>query len=245
MFELNDIAKRYGSTIALDGIDLRIAAGATTALIGPSGAGKSTVLRMLVGLDWPDAGEVRFDGEPLRRERLLEQRRRIGYVIQEGGLFPHLTAAGNVALVARTLGWPADRIAARGEELAALCRLPGGALQRYPSELSGGQRQRVGLIRALMLDPPVLLLDEPLGALDPIIRHELQAQMRELIATLRKTVVLVTHDVSEAAYLADTLVLLRRGRIVQQGSARELLEAPAEPFVTEFMTAQRSLDESL
>ncbi|MGO1720300.1 MAG: ATP-binding cassette domain-containing protein, partial [Luteimonas sp.] len=191
MFELRAVDKRYGRTVALDAVDLRIAAGETTALIGPSGAGKSTVLRMLIGLEWPDSGEVRFDGEPLRREGLLEQRRRIGYVIQEGGLFPHLTAAGNVALLARTLGWERARIDTRMEELAQLCRLPGDALQRYPAQLSGGQRQRVGLIRALMLDPKVLLLDEPLGALDPIVRHELQAQMRELFAELGKTVVLV------------------------------------------------------
>lgn len=242
MFELADVSKRYGATIALDGITLRIARGDVTALIGPSGAGKSSVLRMLIGLEWPDCGEVRFDGEPLQRKRLLEQRRRIGYVIQEGGLFPHLTAAQNVGLLARTLGWSQTKITARSDELVALCRLPGDALQRYPAELSGGQRQRVGLIRALMLDPPVLLLDEPLGALDPIIRFELQAQMRELFATLHKTVVLVTHDVAEAAYLADTLVLLRDGRIVQQGTAHALLDAPAEPFVREFMTAQRSLE---
>src|SRR5690606_1630162 len=132
---------------------LRIATGGTTALIGPSGAGKSSVLRMLVGLEWPDQGEVRFDGEPLQRAQLLEQRRRIGYVIQEGGLFPHLTARQNVGLVARTLGWTPARIAERSDALAALCQLPDGALQRYPAELSGGQRQRVGLIRALMLDP--------------------------------------------------------------------------------------------
>jgi osmoprotectant transport system ATP-binding protein len=245
VFELQDIAKRYGPVVALDGVDLHIDSAATTALIGPSGAGKSTVLRMLIGLDWPDRGVVRFDGEPLRRERLLEQRRRIGYVIQEGGLFPHLTAADNVALVARVLGWPAAKIEERSRELAQLCALPDGMLQRYPAELSGGQRQRVGLVRALMLDPPVLLLDEPLGALDPVIRHELQAQMRELFATLGKTVVLVTHDVAEAAWLADTLVLLRAGRIVQQGSARELVQAPADPFVTQFMTAQRSLDDAL
>lgn len=242
MFELRDVHKRYGRTIALDGVDLRIAAGGTTALIGPSGAGKSTVLRMLIGLEWPDHGQVYFDGAPLQRAGLLQQRRRIGYVIQEGGLFPHLTAAGNVALLARTLGWDRARIDARMHELAALCRLPDAALQRFPAQLSGGQRQRVGLIRALMLDPRVLLLDEPLGALDPIVRHELQAQMRELFAGLGKTVVLVTHDVAEAAYLADTLVLLRRGGIVQRGPAGELLRAPAEPFVREFMTAQRSLD---
>lgn len=242
MFELRGVAKRYGQAVALDGIDLHIAAGGTTALIGSSGAGKSTVLRMLIGLEWPDRGEVRFDGEPLQRARLLQQRRRVGYVIQEGGLFPHLTAAGNVALLPRTLGWDRSRIESRMHELAALCHLPVDALQRYPAQLSGGQRQRVGLIRALMLDPAVLLLDEPLGALDPIVRHQLQSQMRELFAGLGKTVVLVTHDVAEAAYLADTLVLLRAGRIVQQGTAGKLLQAPAEPFVREFLTAQRSLD---
>ncbi|MCY7312719.1 MAG: ATP-binding cassette domain-containing protein [Pseudoxanthomonas sp.] len=244
MFELHQVSKHYGSTIALDRIDLTLASGRTTALIGPSAAGKSSVLRMLVGLEWPDHGEVRFDGTPLRRETLLEQRRRIGYVIQEGGLFPHLTGAGNAALLARTLGWDAVRIDTRLRELAALCQLPFEALSRYPAELSGGQRQRVGLIRALMLDPAVLLLDEPLGALDPIVRNELQTQMRELFARLGKTVVLVTHDVAEAAYLSNTLVLLRGGRVLQQGSARELLDAPDDPFVRAFMTAQRTVEAS-
>ncbi|GAB3339409.1 ATP-binding cassette domain-containing protein [Marilutibacter aestuarii] len=245
MFTLAGVDKRYGSTVALDGVDLHIAAGHRTALIGPSGAGKSTVLRMLIGLEWPDRGQVRFDGEPLRRDALLEQRRRIGYVIQEGGLFPHLSAGDNAALLARTLGWPRERIRERLEALSTLCQLPVDALQRFPAELSGGQRQRVGLVRALMLDPPVLLLDEPLGALDPVIRHDLQAQMRELFARLGKTVVMVTHDVAEAAYLADTLVLLRAGRVVQEGSARALHDAPAEPFVREFLQAQRSLEACL
>ena len=241
MFELRHVVRHYDAAVALDGVDLAIASGRTTALIGPSGAGKSSVLRMLLGLDWPDAGQVRFDGAPLQRTSLQAHRRRIGYVIQEGGLFPHLTAAANAGLLARTLRWPAPRIAARIDELAALCRLPRDALARFPAELSGGQRQRVGLIRALMLDPPVLLLDEPLAALDPIVRNELQTQMRALFASLRKTVVLVTHDVAEAAYLGDTLVLLRDGRVLQQGSARELIDAPAEPFVHAFMTAQRTL----
>ncbi|MGV8931642.1 MAG: ATP-binding cassette domain-containing protein [Luteimonas sp.] len=241
MFELRKVSKRYGPTIALDALDLSIAAGKTTALIGPSGAGKSSVLRMLVGLEWPDSGEVWFDQQPLRRGNLLEQRRRIGYVIQEGGLFPHLTGSGNAALLARTLGWDAQRIGARLRALAELCQLPFDALSRYPAELSGGQRQRVGLIRALMLDPPVLLLDEPLGALDPIVRHELQTQMRALFEQLDKTVVLVTHDVAEAAWLGDTLVLMQAGRVLQQGSARELLDAPADPFVQAFMTAQRNV----
>ncbi len=244
MFELREVGKRYGRTIALDDASLSIASGQTTALIGPSGAGKSSVLRMLLGLEWPDSGEVRFDDAPLRRDTLLEQRRRIGYVIQEGGLFPHLTGAGNAGLLARTLGWEAPRIEARLRELAQLCALPFEALSRYPAELSGGQRQRVGLIRALMLDPKVLLLDEPLGALDPVVRFDLQAQMRELFAQLRKTVVLVTHDVAEAAWFGDTLVLMRHGRIVQRGTARELLDAPADAFVREFMTAQRSVQAS-
>ena len=244
MFELQQVSKHYGDTVALDTVDLVIEPGRTTALIGPSGAGKSSVLRMLIGLDWPDAGEVRFEGEPLRRQTLLEQRRRIGYVIQEGGLFPHLSGAGNAALLARTVGWEEARIESRTRELCDLCQLPFDALSRYPAELSGGQRQRVGLIRALMLDPPVLLLDEPLGALDPIVRHDLQTQMRELFASLHRTVVLVTHDVAEAAYLADTLVLLRAGRVLQQGSARELLDAPMDPFVQRFMTAQRSVGDA-
>ncbi len=241
MFTLSSVSKRYATTTALDHLDLDIARGHTTALIGPSGAGKSTVLRMLIGLEWPDSGEVRFDGEALRRERLLEQRRRVGYVIQEGGLFPHLTAAENVGLLARTLGWSKAAINARAEELLGLCQLPINALGRYPGELSGGQRQRVSLMRALMLDPSVLLLDEPLGALDPIVRFDLQEQMRDLFAKLKKTVVLVTHDVAEAAFLADTLVLLRDGKVLQQGSARDLLDTPAQPFVRQFMTAQRSL----
>jgi osmoprotectant transport system ATP-binding protein len=231
MFTLSSVSKRYAATIALDRLDLTIDAGRTTALIGPSGAGKSTVLRMLIGLEWPDAGEV-----------LLAQRRRIGYVIQEGGLFPHLTARENISLLAQTLGWTKSRIADRVGQLADLCQLPVDTLNRFPSELSGGQRQRVGLVRALMLDPPVLLLDEPLGALDPIVRFELQEQMRTLFAQLGKTVVLVTHDVAEAAFLADTLVLLRNGSLLQQGCASELLDAPADPFVRQFMTAQRTLE---
>jgi osmoprotectant transport system ATP-binding protein len=243
-FSLQQVTHRHGQAIALDQLDLDIARGRTTALIGPSGAGKSSVLRLLLGLEWPERGQVRFEGVPLQRATLLQQRRRIGYVIQEGGLFPHLSAGENAALLARSLDWPRARIGARLAELAQLCQLPMELLARFPAELSGGQRQRVGLIRALMLDPPVLLLDEPLGALDPIVRHDLQTQMRELFGQLHKTVVLVTHDVAEAAYLADTLVLMRAGRVLQQGSARELLEHPVDDFVTRFLTAQRTLEEA-
>jgi osmoprotectant transport system ATP-binding protein len=243
-FSLQQVTHRHGQAIALDQVNLDIARGRTTALIGPSGAGKSSVLRLLLGLEWPERGQVRFEGVPLQRATLLQQRRRIGYVIQEGGLFPHLSAGENAALLARSLGWPRARIGTRLAELAQLCQLPMDLLARFPAELSGGQRQRVGLIRALMLDPPVLLLDEPLGALDPIVRHDLQTQMRELFGQLHKTVVLVTHDVAEAAYLADTLVLMRAGRVLQQGSARDLLEHPVDHFVTRFLTAQRTLEQA-
>ncbi|KRG72030.1 ATP-binding cassette domain-containing protein [Pseudoxanthomonas dokdonensis] len=241
MFKLENVSKAHGAVRVLDGINLQIEAGSTTALIGPSGAGKSTILRLLLGLDWPDQGWVLYQDQPLSRDTLLQRRQRIGYVIQEGGLFPHLSAADNASLLARTLGWSADRVQARLRELADLCQLRFELLARFPAELSGGQRQRVGLVRALMLDPPALLLDEPLGALDPIVRHDLQTEMQALFAALGKTVVLVTHDVAEAAYLGDQLVLLRKGRIVQQGSAQALLEQPVEPFVQQFMTAQRSL----
>ena len=241
MFSLDHASKRYGGALALDAVDLDIAPKRVTAVVGPSGAGKSTLLRLLIGLEWPDAGRVLFDGAPLRREGLLAHRRRIGYVIQEGGLFPHLTALGNVGLPARTLGWSRARIRDRAMELASLCQLPPDALERFPAELSGGQRQRVGLIRALMLDPAVLLLDEPLGALDPLIRHDLQDELKALIARLGKTVVLVSHDIAEAVFLADELVLLHQGRVIQQGPPQTLLEAPVTPFVRRFLTAQRSL----
>lgn len=239
VFEARQVIRRYGDAVALGPIDLAIDEGSTTAIIGPSGSGKSTLLRLLNGLVPPDAGEVRFRGEPLRAERLPEIRRQIGYVVQGGGLFPHLDAEGNVALVAHFLRWDQGRIDARITELAGIARLPRDALRRFPSQLSGGQAQRVSLMRALMLDPAVLLLDEPLGALDPMTRFELQQDLRDAFARLRKTMVLVTHDLAEAAFLAERLVLLREGAIVQQGPAEDLVKAPADPFVARFVRAQR------
>jgi osmoprotectant transport system ATP-binding protein len=169
----------------------------------------------------------------------------MGYVVQDAGLFPHLTAAGNVSLLARHLGWDRERIRRRLQELTELARLPADALERYPAELSGGQRQRVGLMRALMLDPPVLLMDEPLGALDPMTRSQLQADLRTIFRELQKTVALVTHDLAEAAYFADEIVLLASGRIEQQGTMRDFVHRPATAFVSDFVRAQREPLEAL
>jgi len=245
MLDLAGVSKRFGAAEVLRGIDLLAAAGATTVLIGPSGCGKSTVLRLMLGLIAPDAGEVRFDGRVVDARTVGEVRARSGYVIQDGGLFPHLHARANVVLMARHRGWPDEKIRRRVDELVQLTRFPGDALARYPVELSGGQRQRVSLMRALMLDPDVVLLDEPLGALDPLIRAELQADLRRIFRDLKKTVVLVTHDLSEAGRLGDLIVLLRDGAIVQRGTLAELARTPREPFVTDFINAQRSPLEGL
>ncbi len=239
MFELTDLSKHYGTTAAVDALDLTVGAGKTTVLIGPSGCGKSTLLRLMIGLVRPDAGQVRFEGELVRSDNVMRLRRKMGYVIQDGGLFPHLTARANATLVARHLAWDRQRIDDRLDELLELTGLPASGLDRYPAQLSGGQSQRVSLMRALMLDPDVLLMDEPLGALDPMIRRRLQADLRSIYRTLGKTVVMVTHDLGEAGYFADTIVLMRQGRIVQSGSFCDLLDAPAEAFVTEFVNAQR------
>ena len=245
MLELKGVTKRFAQAPAVQPTDLTIPAGRTTVLLGPSGCGKSTLLRLMIGLIRPDAGTVRINGAELTAHNTLALRQRIGYVIQEGGLFPHLTAEGNIALMARHLGWQEDAVARRVGELAELTQFPLDGLRRYPAELSGGQRQRVALMRALVLDPDVILLDEPLGALDPMIRAELQADLRAIFRRLGKTVVMVTHDIGEAGFFGDQVVLLRDGRIVQQGTLRELVASPAEPFVTQFINAQRGPLEAL
>jgi osmoprotectant transport system ATP-binding protein len=241
MFRVREVSCRFGPVVALHPTTWEFETGRTTVLVGPSGSGKSTLLRLLVGLARPATGTVAFDGTPLAPANLPEIRRRIGYVIQEGGLFPHLTAAANVALVAEYLGWPAERIRNRLVELAGLVRLSPELLSRYPRQLSGGQRQRVSLMRALMLDPAALLLDEPLGALDPITRHDLQEDLKALLGRLGKTVVLVTHDLPEAAWFGGAIVLMNEGRIVQAGSLGDLRARPADPFVTRFLEAGRTL----
>jgi osmoprotectant transport system ATP-binding protein len=245
MFVLRQVSKRYGEAVALAPLDLDIEAGRTSVVIGPSGCGKSTLIRLLNRLIAPSSGTIAFAGQPVTDDSAPRLRRRMGYVIQDGGLFPHLTARGNVSLLARHIGWDSSRIEARLAALCTLTHFPHSGLGRYPAELSGGQQQRVALMRALMLEPDVLLLDEPLGALDPMIRFELQTELREIFRTLGKTVVLVTHDMGEAAYFGDTLILLRDGRVVQRGTPEDLVRRPADPFVERFVTAQRGLADAI
>lgn len=245
MIDVRGVSKAFGPNRVLDRVSVSVPTGRTTVLLGPSGGGKSTLLRVMNGLIAPDAGEVSFGGQPLTPLSARRIRHQMGYVVQDGGLFPHLTAGGNVSLLASHLGWDRGRIRTRLQELADLARLPADLLDRYPAELSGGQRQRVGLMRALMLDPAVLLLDEPLGALDPITRAQLQGDLRDIFRGLHKTVILVTHDLAEAAFFADDVVLLAMGRVEQRGPMRDLIGAPATPFVAEFVRAQREPLEAL
>ena len=240
MLTLQNVSKRYGDSTVLHPMSLAIQSGKTSVLIGPSGCGKSTLIRLMIGLIQPNTGTVLFEGTPLTKENILGLRKRFGYVIQEGGLFPHLTARENVTLMAEHLDLKTEQIQRRLSELTTLTRFPKDALDRYPIQLSGGQRQRIALMRALMLDPDILLLDEPLGALDPMIRFELQNELKQIFQKLHKTVVLVTHDIGEAAYLGDHIILLRQGKIVQEGKIQDLMERPAEPFVEEFIRAQRT-----
>src|SRR5256885_2345810 len=241
LVQLVGVSKTFGDAAAVHDVDLSIERGNTTVLIGPSGCGKSTLLRLIIGLLEPDTGEIQFDGTQLGAAQIDLVRRRVGYVIQEGGLFPHLTARGNVLLMARHLRRDENEMRGRLGELCSLTRFPENLLERYPLELSGGQRQRVSLMRALMLSPELLLLDEPLGALDPLVRAALQKDLKEIFARLGQTALLVTHDLAEAAYLGDEIVLVNEGRIVQQGSLADLREKPASNFVSEFINAQRGL----
>jgi len=240
MVELRQVSKTFGSAPVIPVLDLSVPPGCVSVLIGPSGCGKSTLLRLMMGLLWPDTGSVWIGGTQLTQGNRLLLRREMGYVIQEGGLFPHHTAVGNIALMARYLGWDQERIEKRVAELRELTQFPQEGLSRFPAELSGGQRQRVALMRALMLDPKILLLDEPLGALDPMVRAELQNDLRAIFRAVKKTVVMVTHDLAEAAFFGNRIVLLSEGRIVQEGTLNELVQAPAEPFVSRFLRAQRN-----
>jgi len=235
--ELRSVSKVYdGGVKAVDGISLKIPRGKIVALLGPSGCGKTTTLRLINRLEEPSSGAVFVRGQDVRQQSEASLRRSIGYVIQEGGLFPHWNVNANVATVPRLLGWPRHRITDRVREVLDLVGLPESRFgRRMPAELSGGQRQRVGVARALAADPDLMLMDEPFGALDPGTRESLQDEFKALHARLDKTVVIVTHDIDEAGRLADEIVLLGHGRIIQEGSIHNLLERPASTAVTAFL----------
>ena len=237
--ELEDVRKSYaGGAVALDGLSLSVAAGRVLVLLGTSGSGKTTALKTVNRLVEPDAGRVTVLGRELRAWDPIELRRGTGYVIQEAGLIPHLSVERNVGLVPELLGWPEERRRARASELLALVGLdPGRFAPLLPSQLSGGERQRVGIARALAADPPLLLMDEPFGALDPLTRRRLQDEFRGLQSQLGKTVLLVTHDVPEAFRLGDEVVVMDRGRVLQRGTPAELRSSPRPGFVADFIAA--------
>lgn len=237
MIEFHQVSKSFDGKPVLKNIELNLAAGQTHVLLGSSGCGKSTLLRLLMGLIWPDSGEIRLSGVLLSRANQRDWVQKIGYVIQDGGLFPHMTGEDNVTLPAIILG--NSGIQNRFQELSSLVGLDPQVLRRFPRELSGGQRQRVGLMRALILNPAILLLDEPLGALDPIVRSTLRTELKAIFTQLKKTVVIVTHDLNEAAFFGHSVTLLRDGQIEQHGEFKTLAFQPASPFVTEFIRAQK------
>ncbi|MDP9366061.1 MAG: ABC transporter ATP-binding protein [Chloroflexota bacterium] len=246
MISLEHVSKTFGgkgeTVRAVDDVSLTVEAGELHVLIGPSGSGKTTTMRMINRLETPTEGRISVDGRDVLTMNVVELRRKIGYVIQQGGLLPHFTVADNVAMVPRLLGWRRGRRRQRAEELLALVGLPPERFaDRYPRELSGGQQQRVGVARALAADPPIVLMDEPFGAVDPITRKGLQRELRRIQAEVNKTIVFVTHDIGEAFLLGDRIVLMAEGRIVQDGTPADLLRRPADPFVTAFIGEDRGL----
>ena len=235
---LRGVTKRFGPRVAVDDVSIEFGGQATHVVLGSSGCGKSTLLRLVLGLVTPDTGEIVVDRTPVTPSTRAALLRGMGYVVQDGGLYPHLTTYQNAALAAEPHRWSTARVRERVHTLAEMVGFDEGILGLYPAQLSGGQRQRASLMRALMLDPPLLLLDEPLGALDPIVRADLQTQLVRLFRDLGKTVLLVTHDIREAMLLGQTVTLMTAGRVVQHGTFDDLLRAPADPFVTEFLRAQ-------
>ena len=244
MLELQDIHKNFEGRSVLADVNLTVPKGATHALIGSSGSGKTTLLRITLGLIPFDQGYVKINGQALLSFTPVEWADRIGYVPQDGGLFPHITGKNNVALIAKLRGWRKSRIDDRVEELRKVVDLDPEILTHFPREMSGGQKQRVSIMRAAMMDPAVMLLDEPMAALDPLIRRSLQQELKSIFQQLGKTVLLVTHDLGEAVFLAEQITMLHEGRVVQSGNFRDLLLHPANPFVTQFINGQRTLPDA-
>ncbi|TDP74782.1 ABC transporter ATP-binding protein [Roseateles toxinivorans] len=235
MIAFQQVGLSLGGKRVIDKVSLRIAPGEFAVLIGPSGAGKSSLLRMVNRLLEPDRGQVLVGGLPVRDQEPTALRRRIGYVIQSTGLFPHRTVAQNIATVPGLLQWPPARIAARTAELMALLHLDQALAERYPHQLSGGQQQRVGVARALAADPEILLMDEPFAALDAVTRRALQAELLHIQRSTGKTVLMVTHDLDEALRLGTRIHLLDGGRLLQSGTPLELMTRPAGPAVSAFL----------
>ena len=244
MIEIETITKRFAgaSRPAVDALSLTIPAGEVCVLIGPSGCGKTTTMRMINRMLEPDAGRIRVAGRDVMAQDAVALRRSVGYVIQHVGLFPHWTIADNVATVPRLLGWDDARTTRRVDELMALVGMdPALYRGRFPRELSGGQKQRIGVARALAADPPVMLMDEPFGAIDPITRKHLQDELLKILQALKKTIVFVTHDIDEALKVGDRIAILRDGALVQYDTPQALLTRPADAFVEAFVGADRAL----
>jgi osmoprotectant transport system ATP-binding protein len=237
------VSKRFpDGTTAVDDLDLEVRKGEVTVLVGPSGCGKTTTLRMVNRMIEASSGRIVVDGQDVRQVDPPQLRRRIGYVIQQIGLFPHRTIAENIATVPELVGWDRHRIKARIDELLQLVGLPAEVVERYPHQLSGGQRQRVGVARALAVDPPIMLMDEPFGAVDPIVRSHLQDEFLRLQQEVRKTIVFVTHDIDEAIKMGDRIAILQQGGVLAQyDRPEELLAEPASDFVADFLGAERGL----
>ena len=232
ILKLEDVGKIYDGVVAVEGVNFEADAGQSVVLIGTSGSGKTTTLKMINRLIEPSSGKISIDGQDVMTQDVIRLRRSLGYVVQRGGLFPHMTVAENVGLPNKLEGWEKDRTQKRVQELLEMVNLPADKYaRRYPDELSGGQQQRIGVARALALDPKYLLMDEPFGALDPITRNQIQDEFVRLIRQMGKTVVLVTHDMEEAFKLGDRVVVMDKGKVVQQGTPEEIRENPATDFV--------------
>ncbi|MCY8120845.1 choline ABC transporter ATP-binding protein OpuBA [Bacillus spizizenii] len=245
MLTLENVSKTYkGGKKAVNNVNLKIAKGEFICFIGPSGCGKTTTMKMINRLIEPSAGKIFIDGENIMEQDPEELRRKIGYVIQQIGLFPHMTIQQNISLVPKLLKWPEQHRKERARELLKLVDMGPEYLDRYPHELSGGQQQRIGVLRALAAEPPLILMDEPFGALDPITRDSLQEEFKKLQKTLHKTIVFVTHDMDEAIKLADRIVILKAGEIVQVGTPDDILRNPADEFVEEFIGKERLIQSS-
>jgi osmoprotectant transport system ATP-binding protein len=244
MISLREVTKRFGATSepAVTSLSMEIPEGDTVVLVGPSGCGKTTTMKMINRLVEPTSGTITVNGQDVLRQDPVELRRNIGYVIQSIGLMPHRTVSQNIATVPKLEGWDQSRLRARVEELVDIFELDRDLLDRYPSELSGGQRQRVGVARAVAADPPVMLMDEPFGAVDPIVRERLQDQFLDIQDRLRKTIVFVTHDIDEAIKMADKIAILNRGGVIEQyAPPEEILRTPANDFVRQFVGVERGL----